>query len=213
MTTIILSIIGLCGLLLVTESLWKSKYLKAETARKIVHVSVGSVIAFWPQFISWTAIQLLCLLMLIAISISYKFKIFGSIHNVKRSTKGELIYPISIGLCALLEPSPWIFTAAILHLSFADGLAAVIGSKAKGKTGYKLFGHQKSLIGSGVFFITSLVIISACFVFLASEDLLGITPLTILAIAAVATLVENISWYGLDNFTVPITIVLSLSLV
>lgn len=213
MTTIILTIIGLFMLLLVTESLWKKKILRAEVSRKIVHVSVGTVIAFWPQFISWTAIQILCLAMLFSIFISYKFKIFGSIHGVKRSTRGELIYPVSIGLCALLEPAPWIFTAAILHLAIADGLAAIVGSKMNGWTRYKIFGHEKSLVGSGVFFITSLVIISSCFVFLATQSLIGVTPLTIIGIAAIATLVENLSWYGIDNFTVPLTVVLALSLV
>ncbi len=213
MTTIILSIIGLSALLLLTEILWKKKYLSAEISRKIVHVSVGSVIAFWPHFISWQWIQLLCLGMLAGIAVSYQFKIFGSIHSVKRSTKGELIYPISIGICALLQPAPWIFTAAILHLSIADGLAAIIGSRINGRTQYKILGHKKSLIGTGVFFITSLVIIASCFAAFATEDIVGITPVTLLLIALAATFVENISWYGLDNFSVPITIVLLLSAV
>lgn len=213
MTTIVLTLIGLGLLLLATESLWKLGYLRAEVSRKIVHVSVGSVIAFWPHFISWRAIQLLCLGMLFAIAISYKFKIFGSIHSVKRSTKGELIYPISIGLCAMLQPAAWIFTAAILHLSIADGIAAIVGTKINGRTRYKILGHEKSLIGSGVFFVISLIIITSCFAAFATEDLIGITPLTLLAIAGIATLVENISWYGLDNFSVPITVVLLLSAV
>lgn len=213
MTTIILTLLGLTALLFATEILWKKKYLQAEVSRKIVHISVGTVIAFWPHFISWQAIQLLCLGMFVAIAISYKFRIFGSIHDVKRSTKGELIYPISIGLCALIEPAPWVFTAAVLHLSIADGVAAMVGTKLNGRTRYKLLGHEKSLVGTGVFFVLSLVIISSCFVVFGTEDLLGIAPVTLLLIALATTFVENISWYGLDNFSVPITVVLLLSLV
>lgn len=213
MTTIALTLFGIAALIFGSESLWRLKLLQPETARKIIHLSVGCVIAAWPHFISYQAIQLLSLVMLIGIYVSYKYKIFGSIHSVKRSTRGELLYPISIGICALLEPAPWIFTAAILHLAIADGLAAMVWTKVNGRTGYKILGHQKSLIGTGVFFITSLIIISVSFAGFATYDLAGVTPLTILAIAATATIVENISWYGLDNLTVPITVVLALSMV
>ncbi len=213
MTTIILTLVGLCGLLLVTETLWRKKLLSAEVSRKITHISVGSVIAFWPHFISWGAIQILCLGMLVAIFISYHFKLFGSIHRVKRSTKGELLYPISIGVCALLQPAPWVFTVAILHLSIADGLAAIVGSKINGWTRYKIFGHQKSLVGTGVFFVASLTIISFSYIFLAQDDIVGVAPAMVLLIASMATVVENLSWYGLDNLTVPVAIVLALSVV
>jgi phytol kinase len=213
MTTIILTILGIAGLILGTEILWRLKILKPEIARKIVHLSVGCVIAAWPYFINYQAIQWLSIFMFVGVYLSYKYKIFGSIHSVKRSTRGELLYPISIGLCAFIEPVPWIFTAAILHLAIADGLAAMVGTKINGRTSYKILGHQKSLVGTGVFFLTSLIIISGSFVSLANYDLLGITPLTILGIALLATVIENISWYGLDNLTVPLTIVLALSLV
>lgn len=212
MTTIVLTLLGITGLIFATESLWRAQKLHPEVARKLIHLSVGCVISIWPHFISYSAIQILSLLMLVGVYISYKYKIFGSIHGVKRSTRGELLYPISIAFCAFLEPAPWIFTAAILHLAIADGLAAIVGSEVKGWTRYKILGHEKSLVGTGVFFLSSLTIISACYVYLDAEDLIGVAPLTIVGITSLATLVENVSWYGLDNLTVPITIVVLLSL-
>ncbi len=212
MTTIILTLLGIAGLIIFTESLWRAKRLNPEIARKLIHLSVGCVISIWPHFISYSAIQILSLMMLVGVFISYKFRIFGSIHGVKRSTRGELLYPISILACALLEPAPWIFTAAILHLAIADGLAAIVGSKVNGWSRYKILGHEKSLIGTGVFFLSSLIIISACYVYLDAEDLVGVAPLTIVGITSLATVVENVSWYGLDNLTVPISLVILLSI-
>ncbi len=213
MTTIILSLLGISFLILASEILWQFKILQAEVARKIIHILVGCVISLWPHFISYDAIKLLSIALLIGIFLSRQFNIFSSIHAVKRSTVGEFVYPISIGLCAVLAPAPWIFTAAILHLSIADGLAAIIGTKTNGWTSYRVFGHKKSLIGSGVFFIVSLAIISVSYAVFTQQELIGIAPLAILAISGVATFVENISWYGLDNLTVPLTLVVALSLV
>lgn len=211
MIAIALSIATFFVLLLIVEILWRKKTLSAELSRKIIHIIVGSIIAFWPFFIEWRVIQLLSIILFVGITLSYKLHLFKSIHSVKRSTKGELLYPISIGICALMQPAPWIFTAAILHLSFADGLAAIVGSKTNGWTQYKIFGHKKSLVGSGVFFIVSLSIICASYAVLATDNIAGVSSVMLLLAAVGISVVENISWYGLDNLTVPISVIIFLS--
>lgn len=212
MNAIIVSICLIFVLLVATEFAWRKKYLRPELARKIIHVIAGSVIAAWPFFMSWQTIQLLSLALLTVVVISHRFRIFGSIHSVKRSTKGEILYPIGIGLCAAFEPSPWIFTAAILHLAIADGLAAILGTTKWGmRTRYSLGVQTKSLVGTGAFFVTSLLIISICYVLLDTAGLGGISAVSLLVIAGSATLVENISWYGMDNVSVPLVVLFMLS--
>lgn len=206
---IALGIIGI--LLLLAEILWRSKRLSPEMARKLIHVLGGVSVAFWPYFMSFQMVQLLSLALLIGIAISYRFRILGSIHNVKRSTKGELIYPIGIGACALLTHEPWIFTAAILHLAVADGLAAVVGAKWGKRTHYRFGPQHKSLLGTGAFFIVSLLIITVTYGLLGGERLMDASALLLVGIAGLATVVENISPYGFDNLAVPLTIVLALS--
>ena len=120
--SIFISLAAIFLLLLITESLWRQHKLPTETSRKIIHMGTGVIIAFWPLYLSWLTIQLLSLCLLVVILLSHHFHIFKSIHSVKRLTKGEILYPVGIGLCALLEPAPWMFTAAILHLALADGL-------------------------------------------------------------------------------------------
>lgn len=212
MTEVILALGIIGGLLIIAEALWRMKLVTTELARKLVHVIGGVSVAFWPYFMSFRMIQLLSLVLLIGIAISYHFRILGSIHNVKRSTKGELIYPIGIGICALLTHEPWIFTAAVLHLAIADGLAAVIGVKWGKRTHYRFGPQHKSLLGTGAFFMVSLLIITISYGLIGGQQLMNVNALSLLGIAALATVIENIVPYGFDNLAVPLTIVLALSL-
>ncbi len=212
MAEIILALGIIAFLLLLAESLWRLKLVSTEVARKLIHVLGGVSVAFWPYFMSFQMIQLLSLALLIGIGISYRFRILGSIHDVRRSTKGELIYPIGIGICALLTQDSWIFTAAILHLAVADGLAAVIGAKWGRRTKYRLGPLHKSLLGTGAFFIASLLIITISYALLGGQQLMNASSLALLGIAGLATVVENISPYGFDNLAVPVIIALALNL-
>lgn len=206
------SLFAIFVLLVLTEFAWRKKYLSPEVARKIIHVIAGSIIAAWPFFMSWGTIQLLSLALLLVVIISQRFKIFGSIHSVRRSTKGEILYPLGIALCALFEPAPWIFAAAILHLAIADGLAALVGTTHWGKrTKYKLGLQTKSLAGTGAFFVSSLMIVTGSYVLLDSPELGGVSAMNLLMIAGLATFVENISWYGMDNVSVPLVVLFMLS--
>ena len=206
-----LSFFAIFLLLMVTEYLWRSKRLHIETSRKIVHIGTGVIIAFWPYFISWELIQLASLLLLAVVFISYRFKIFRSIHSIKRLTVGELLYPVGIGLCTLLEPAPWAFTIAILHLTLADGLAAVAGIKYGRRTMYNILSHKKSLVGSGVFFTTSLVILVTASWILPDSDLPEYYGYFLL-ISLGLTVIENLSWYGLDDISVPLATIALLHL-
>lgn len=205
-----MSLSGILALLVTTEILWRTNRIDVEVSRKIVHMGAGVIIAFWPLYISWTAIQLMSLVLLLVVLVSYKLNVFQSIHAVDRLTKGEILFPIGIGICALLEPAPWIFTAAILHLALADGLAAIVGVKYGKKTRYTLLSHGKSLIGSATFFAVSLVILTSSMFFISHDTtpaLLGWFVWSALAL----TLIENISWYGLDDVTVPVSVIIILT--
>jgi hypothetical protein len=80
--------LGLILILLVAnEILCRQKNLEPETGRKTIHILVGSFIAFWPLYMSWREIQFLSLALLAGIFISYRFGIFGAIHNVRRRTR------------------------------------------------------------------------------------------------------------------------------
>jgi phytol kinase len=192
-------------LLLVSENLWQHHQLKGERGRKFIHIIVGSFVAFWPFFMSWGTIQLLVLLLLLGIVVSRTFNIFRAIHNVRRKTMGEIFFPLGIGAASVLASSASVFAVAVLMMSVADGIAAIIGTRYGKGNEYKIFKQRKSLAGSAAFFISSLCLVTiATFInpdaFPVSMAVFGLIPLG-------ATLLENLGVYGLDNLLVPLYVI------
>ena len=54
----------------------------------------------------------------------------------------------------------WIYLIALLEMSLADGLAAMIGYNLKVGKKYRVFGHNKSLAGTLTFFIVSVILLT-----------------------------------------------------
>lgn len=193
--------------LVFSEWLARAKQIHAELTRKLVHVAVGTFVAFWPFFLSWRQIQLLSLAFFLVICVSVKLNIFRSIHAVKRNITGELLFAIVIGLLALISTDPWVFMAAMLHLSLADGLAAVVGVGLGGSNTYKVWGKTKSIAGSTAFLITSFCILVA-YGYVADSST---SVFTILWLPFVATAIENVAVDGTDNLVMPVVIALVLT--
>ncbi len=206
MKPLLIALVGVFLILLVSELLWQKKVFKDEVARKFVHILVGSFVAFWPYFMSWRQIELMCLAFLLVVAASMRFRVFHAVHGVTRDTRGEIFFPIGIGLTALLAPSAVVFTAAILHLSLADGLAALVGKKCGRRHTYTFRGYKKSLAGTLTFFLTSLLIILAAVVGGGTAITTATLPLLILLPMA-ATVVENTAVGGTDNVFVPLLVV------
>ena len=193
-----------------SEYLYKKKYIGPEVSRKLIHMGTGVIVAFTPYLLEWHEIQILSIAFLAVIFTSSQFKIFRSIHSVKRFTKGEVLYAVGIGICAFLEPANWVFVAAILHLAIADALAAVVGIKWGKRTSYMILSHGKSMLGSLVFFYISMGIMFSAFLFVSPANLPDAYLLLVVA-PAILTVLENISWYGLDNVTIPVMVIVLLS--
>ena len=193
-------------ILVFSEWLARAKQIHAELTRKLVHVAVGSFVAFWPFFLSWRQIQLLSLAFLVVVSISIKLNVFRSIHAVNRNMLGEILFAIVIGALSLIVTSPWIFMAAMLHLSLADGFAAVAGLLWGDTNSYKVFGRTKSVAGTTAFVIISFCILLSYYVFAHSST----SFLTILWLPLVAAAAENMAVHGTDNLVMPLLIALAL---
>lgn len=204
--TILVIFVTFC-ILVGAEYLSRSRQIHAELTRKLVHVAVGTFVAFWPFFLSWREIQLLSLAFFLVVCISIKFNIFSSIHAVKRSITGELLFAVVIGLLALIANNQWVFMAAMLHLSLADGLAAVVGLGWGEKNSYKVFGRTKSIAGSAAFLVTSVLILVVYAVFAHSATSFA----TFIWLPIVAVITENLAVQGTDNLVMPMLIALVLS--
>lgn len=184
------------------EVWWRASKRHNELSRKLVHISVGSFAAFWPFFMSWNQIRLICLAFLAVVLASRLFHVFQSIHAVERRTYGEAFFALGLGVTTYLTNSHWVYAAAILQMSLADGLAGAIGVKYGKPSRYKILGNYNSLIGTTIFAVTGVLILVFCSHF----GGLALSNLQILNIAIVATVIENIASHGLDNLLLPVAV-------
>jgi dolichol kinase len=204
---------GLClavlvtfALILASEYLWRRKNYHPELARKLVHISVGTFVAFWPFFLNWTEIKVLSLAFLVAVIISKYFNVFRAMHSVQRPTWGEALFAIVVGVLAFTADNKWVYATALLQMSLADGLAAVIGTLYGRRNQYKIFGYTKSVVGTLTFFGVSLLILLG-YQWVSGAD---VSLALIFSLAAGATVLENILVRGFDNLLVPLFIALFL---
>jgi phytol kinase len=184
-------------ILVFSEAWWRKRGLHGEFSRKFVHITVGSFVAFWPYFLTWDQIRLLSVAFFIVVLISKQLQ---AIHSVQRPTWGELFFAIAVGATTFITHNDAIYAAAILLMSLADGFAAVVGTRYGASKRYSIFGHAKSVVGTVTFAIVALIILVS-FNIAAKWSL---PYLGLLAVAILASSIENLGVNGLDNLFVPI---------
>ncbi len=204
MYSITLAVLPVFVLLILTEILWRRNSLRGESARKLIHIIVGSYVAFWPFIISFKAIQAISAAFLAVIGISLYFGIFKSIHGVARRTWGEALFAVGIGLIAVLTDDPWVFAACILHMSVADGFAALAGKRWGKGNRYHVGGHEKSIVGTATFWVCSLLITGLAIANI--PDLQANMSVYLLWLPFATSLTENIGIGGTDNVLVPLLV-------
>lgn len=186
--------------------------LCSEVARKIVHIGVAN----W--FFIYVYVFKGIIYPIIGLGV---FAFLNGILNVKGYLKplmgqenkkrnwGLVQYPVSIIIMLLLSCYNVGDLAALgcglLGMGYGDGLASLCGMKF-GKT--KLYkGSDKSVIGSVVMTITVFIIVSLIqMVYGAFPFGMGLIFVYALLIGLIASTLEAITPYGLDNLSVPLAI-------
>lgn len=187
--------------ILLADSFRRRHLIGNELARKSVHITHALIIGSWPFFTNYKVIIAAEVFSFGMVFLARVFDLFGPLREVKRLSWGEFFFPLAVIVLALLEPSKWLFLAAVLHFGLADGFAAIVGNRVS-KGHYKIFGHHKSIIGTTVFWLVSFGIV-IWFMYVQSNLAPDLWPVAFI-IPTVAALIENISPWGSDNFTVPI---------
>jgi phytol kinase len=205
---IALSVFAVFVILMIGEIGWRRHWLKGELGRKFVHILVGSFVAFWPFFMSWSAIRWLSLAFLVVVVVSDRLKIFKAVHSAQRPTLGEICFAVIVGALTFVTQNKGIYAASILQMSLADGFAAVIGTRYGKHNAYRVLGHRKSVAGTTAFIVTS-VSIFVCFAAFSIRGLPSLSDVFIGVIGAAA--LENLGLYGIDNLIVPLYVGILLS--
>lgn len=183
--------------------------------RKFIHIGVGMLSWLVPfLFDSAWPFVFACTVFIVINLLDYRFGFFSSMASSDRSNLGTVYFPLAAAVVALIFwDTPPLMVAALMPLTWGDGLAPVIG-RAYGHNTYVVFGHTRSLQGSATFFV-----MGGFFTWLALWLMPGvpeISPSAALAPAAVillfTTLTEAVSPWGLDNLTVTAAAIAILSL-
>ena len=173
-----------------------------EVVRKIIHIGIGPLIPI-SQFLKINQFSALIFTGVISllVFINYTYKIFPTIEDVERKSYGTLFYCLSLFILIFLfwDKDPFSLIAGFFIMTFGDGLAGLIGKSFNSKS-WIFFKQKKSFFGTLTMFLTSLIVISS----------LGYTQqnnfsINYFTIAFLATVLEQFSVFGIDNFIVPIS--------
>ncbi len=173
-----------------------------EIVRKIIHIGIGPLIPI-AQFlkINQNSALIFTGIVSLMVFINYKYKLFPTIEDVERKSYGTLFYCLSLFTLIYLfwDKDPYALISGFFIMTFGDGLAGLIGKSFNSKS-WIFFKQKKSLYGTITMFLTSLIVV--CSIGYSQQNSLS---LNYFIIAFIATLLEQFSVLGIDNFIVPIS--------
>lgn len=204
-------------LFVVGELLYHIFRVKAELTRKLVHMGTGMLALLFPVMLDnhWFVL-LLCAAFAWILILSIRHDLLKSIHAIDRKSVGSLVYPVAVYACYLVficQDKQYIYYyMPILVLAISDPVAGLSGKKWPVGS-YRIAGAKKTVLGSGMFFLSAVLVILGCWYFLYSAPQnTGLFMLGVSLTALLATVSEAVSRNGLDNLSIPAAVLLGLFL-
>ncbi|MNJ91931.1 Cytidylyltransferase family protein [compost metagenome] len=205
------------GLFGVSELIHRTTSVKVEHTRKFVHFGTGVLTLLFPVFLSssWSVL-FLCASFAVILLLSLKYQFLPSINAIDRKSHGSILYPVAVYSCFLLyeyhHSDLMFFYAPVLVLAISDPMAALFGKRwPKGE--FTIGNDSKTVMGCSAFFGSALVILAVLgFLFYGSGFFTFEQLYLLILVSLGATLVEAVSGKGSDNLTIPLSVVLLLSL-
>lgn len=189
----------------------------AEIQRKTVHVGTGLFAMALPWLLPNDTLfyGLLALTLLVMAGLrlpKVTSSRFGQVlHGVERKSCGDIMLVAALGTLYFYSDGGAIailYLMPLAVLTLSDAAAAVAGS-AYGRLHYTIEDGHKSIEGSIIFFLVTLVLAFTMLLLLSEVPRGGVVLLSFVT-AAFATVVEADSWRGLDNYFVPVGVLLLL---
>jgi phytol kinase len=186
----------------------KRYHLHLEVQRKQLHMALGFAALSFPLVFD-TTLEIAILLsaaFIVQLSLRYvlplRRTLGESIFGVKRSWLGGGLFLVSIfALFVYAKDNYTLYAGPLLLLTFADALAAIVGTKY-GRKYYALFGGNKSIEGAMAFCVTAFFAIFLLLIFMTGHSVLMIMFISG-GVAIFCTAAELFAGKALDNLTVP----------
>ena len=175
-----------------------------ELSRKIVHIGTGAVVPLaWFFEIPFVVALPVAAVITVVTTINHQWRFIPAVEDVDRNSYGTIAYGIAITTLLLLfwPTRADAVSAGVLVMALGDGLAGLIGRNVKSPK-WVLFGQTKSSVGT----MTMAVVSGLVLIGLAQLSGADLSLPAALGIVAMATGLEQLSWGGLDNLSVPLSV-------
>ena len=175
-----------------------------ELSRKIVHIGTGAVVPLaWFFEIPFVVALPVAAVITVVTTINHQWRFIPAVEDVDRNSYGTIAYGIAITTLLLLfwPTRADAVSAGVLVMALGDGLAGLIGRNVDSPK-WVLFGQTKSSVGT----ITMAVVSGLVLIGLAQWSGADLSLPAVLCMVAMATGLEQLSWGGLDNLSVPISV-------
>ena len=175
-----------------------------ELSRKIVHIGTGAVLPLaWAFTIPAMVAIPFAIVVTLLTGMNHQWRLIPAVEDVDRNSYGTIAYGIAITTLLLLfwPTRADAVSAGVLVMALGDGLAGLIGRNVESPK-WVLFGQTKSSVGT----MTMAVVSSLVLIGLAQWSGADLSLPAALAMVAMATGLEQLSWGGLDNLSVPLSV-------
>lgn len=190
--------------LIIGEALYKAKFTRRESSRKIIHMLGALSVIILIAILSLNQIAILSGGFIVVLFIARKVRLVHALYEIERKSYGEILFPAGVCLSAIFAQSIYAFIFGILVLGFADAIASLVGTKYSYKKYKSLVGHgEKSIAGSLTFFVVSFVI-GICVLHYHFHVITAYQVTQMLITSLLLTTVESQLSFGLDNFIIPV---------
>ena len=175
-----------------------------ELSRKIVHIGTGAVVPLaWFFEIPFVVALPVAAVITVVTTINHQWRFIPAVEDVDRNSYGTIAYGIAITTLLLLfwPTRADAVSAGVLVMALGDGLAGLIGRNVASPK-WVLFGQTKSSVGT----MTMAVVSGLVLIGIARWSGADLSLPAALGMVAMATGLEQLSWSGLDNLSVPLSV-------
>jgi len=175
-----------------------------ELSRKIVHIGTGAVVPLaWFFEIPFVVALPVAAVITALTAMNHQWRLIPAVEDVDRNSYGTIAYGIAITTLLLLfwPTRADAVSAGVLVMALGDGLAGLIGRNVASPK-WVLFGQTKSSVGT----MTMAVVSGLVLIGLARWSGADLSLPAALGMVAMATGLEQLSWSGLDNLSVPLSV-------
>ena len=175
-----------------------------ELSRKIVHIGTGAVVPLaWFFEIPFVVALPVAAVITVVTTINHQWRFIPAVEDVDRNSYGTIAYGIAITTLLLLfwPTRADAVSAGVLVMALGDGLAGLIGRNVASPK-WVLFGQTKSSVGT----MTMAVVSGLVLIGLARWSGADLSLPAALGMVTMATGLEQLSWSGLDNLSVPLSV-------